>query len=82
MYLWLMAVNAKKKEPLERVMSSSVPLALRLFQEDSTYMCCVKSEFMHNLKRCYCSKDKITEINGADLVIFDGNATIQIILCF
>ena len=60
-------------------MSSSVPLALSLFQEDSSYMCCVKSEFKHKLEEMLL-KDKITEINGADLVIFDGHATKQI--CF
>ena len=76
-YLWLMAVNAKKKVPLERVMSSSVPLALSLFQEDSSYMCCVKSEFMHKLEEMLL-KAKIIETNGADSVIFDGHATIQI----
>ena len=69
--------KCKRKVPLKRVMSSSVALALSLFQEDSTYMCCVR---VHAQLEEMLLKDKITEINGADLVIFYGHATKQI--CF
>jgi len=77
MYLRLMALNAKKKVPLDRVMSyENSPVPLSLFQEDGSMCQNVKSEFMHKLESLIPG-DKITAVNNVDSIIFDGHAVIQ-----
>lgn len=76
MYLRLMAVNARKKMPIGRVMSfENAPVPLSLFSDDGAMVSCKKSDFMHKLEELL--PEKITEIPPADAVLFDGHAIIQ-----
>ena len=51
MYLRLLAVNAHKKVPLDRVMSSeNLPTPPSLFYETGTMLYGTKSDFLHKLE--------------------------------
>jgi hypothetical protein len=78
MYLRLMAVNAKKKVCLERVMSfENAPVPLSLFREDQTMIPADnKADFMHKLEDLVPGPKK-TLLEGADSLIFDGHAVIR-----
>jgi hypothetical protein len=79
MYLRLLAVNAKKKVPLKRVLSfENAPVPLSLFAEDGTMLACAKSDFMHKLEELVPG-DKITTIQRCDALLFDGHASIQML---
>ena len=61
MYLRLLAINAMKKVPIERVLSyenSSIPLSL--FTEDRSMITPNKSQFMHKLESI--TGEKITNV--------------------
>lgn len=50
MYLRLLAINAMKKVPIERVLSyENSPIPLSLFTEDGSMIIPNKSQFMHKL---------------------------------
>lgn len=54
----------------------NAPVPLSLFQEDGKMLSCVKSDFMHKVEeKLHC--DKITNVELADAVIFDGPAIVQ-----
>ena len=78
MFLRLLAVNAVKHVPLQRVMSyenSATPLSL--FHEDGSMLTSTKSDFLHKLE------DLLTEEPQdnvkADCRIYDGHAVIQML---
>lgn len=81
-YLRLMAINAKKKLPLDRVMSfenSTVPL--RLFNEDgSMRLPNSKSDFMTKLEQLNQQPLPPLESQQADCLIVDGHFVIQLLL--
>jgi hypothetical protein len=62
MYLKLLAANAQKKVPLQRVLSfENAPVPLSLFAEDGTMTTCAKSDFMLKLEELIPG-DKVTSI--------------------
>ena len=74
-----MALNAKKKVPINRLMSfenSAVPLSM--FTEDGSMCSTPKSEFLHKLEGLITEK-KITQICDADCIIVNGHAIIQML---
>ena len=72
-----MAVNARKKVPIERVMSyENSPVPLSLFHEDGSMLTSAKSEFMHKLESLLPADSAQSSCN-ADCIIYDGHATIQ-----
>ncbi len=76
MYLRLMAVNARKKVPLERVMShenTAVPLSI--CKDDGTKMTCEKSHFMSKLESIL--PETIANISSANCIIYDASVTIR-----
>ena len=78
MYLRLLAENASKKVPLERVLSlENAPVSLGMFNDDGSMISCVKSDFMHKLELLH--EDKISSIQSADCIIFDAMAVIQML---
>ena len=79
MYLRLLAVNALKKVPLQRVFSfENSPVPLSLFSEDGAPLSGVKSQFMHKLEDLLPG-DKLTSVKGSEAMIFDGHAIIQML---
>ena len=78
MYLRLLAVNAFKKVPLERVLSfENAPVPLSIYHEDGSMISCVKSDFMHKLETLH--EGKITSVQSPDCIIFDAMAIIQML---
>ncbi|WAR29538.1 hypothetical protein MAR_003106, partial [Mya arenaria] len=76
MFQRLLAVNAYKKVPTERVFAfENTPVPTSLFSEDGTMLKCKKSDFMTMLEGLL--PDKITHIHKADTLIFDGMALVQ-----
>ena len=78
MYLRLLAVNAIKRVPLQRVMAfENTPVPLSIFNDDGTMVTCKKSDTMHMLEELVPG-DKITSLDKhVDAVIYDGHAIIQ-----
>ena len=78
MYLRLLALNAKKKVPLERVLSfKNSPVPLSMFKDDGS---------MHGTKEGFIKKlesllpgDPLTVIDGADAVIIYAMAVIRVL---
>jgi hypothetical protein len=79
MYMRLLAVNAHKRIPIQRVMSyenSIVPLSM--FADDGSLLLPKsKSDFMHKLEELL--PENIRDLDSADCVIFDGHAIIQML---
>ncbi len=74
MYIKLMALNASKKVPIQRVMAfENSPVALTLFKDDGTSVTSEKSAFLHKLKKLLPGPS-LTDINSCDCFINDGNA--------
>ena len=81
MYLRLLAQNAYKKVPLERLMSfENAPFPLSIFNDDGSMCVTKKSDFMHKLEGLVSPEDILRdtkEICGIDCVVFDGMAIVQ-----
>lgn len=78
MYLRLLAINAVKRVPLQRVLAfENAPVPLSLFNEDGTMSACTKSDFMHKLEEIVTDEIKRKLEVPVDAVIFDGHAVIQ-----
>ena len=75
MYLRLLAINSKKKVPLE---NENAPVPLSIFNDDGSMLSGNKAVFMHKLETLL-DGDPITSIPGADTIIFDGNVVIQML---
>ena len=76
MYLRLLAINASKRVPLERLISyedTAVPLSI--FSDDGGILSGTKSVFMQKLESIL-PNEPITSITNADAVIVDANATL------
>ena len=79
MYMRLLAFNAKKQVPLQRVMPyENAPVPLSIFAKDGSMTTCVKSDFLHKLENLLPEQGPLSII-GADAVIFNGHATIQML---
>ena len=79
MYLRLLAINATKMVPLQRVMAfENAPVPQSIFLEDGSMVSCVKSDFMHKLEGLM-PNDKITSIDSCDAIVYDGHASIQML---
>ena len=77
MYMRLLAANAVKKVPLERVMSfENAPVPLSIFNEDGTMVTTVKSHFLHKLEQLSPGQPAAS-LPTCDAIIFDGNAKIH-----
>ena len=80
MYLRLLAVNANKKVSLKQVLSfENSPVPLSLFTEDGNMLTCAKSEFMHKLEEMVPGEKRMS-IKRCEAVIFDGHASIQMLV--
>ena len=68
MYLCLFAIYSVKVAPLERVLSSeNAPALLTIFNENSSLIVCVKSDFIHNFESMY--ETKVTTMETTDVYI-------------
>jgi hypothetical protein len=77
MYLRLLAVNAQKRVPIQRVMSfENSPVPLSMFTEEGLIATCNKSDYMHKLEELVPG-DGIAAVDLCDTIIFDGHAIIQ-----
>ena len=77
MYMRLLAANALKKVPLERVMSfENAPVPLSIFNEDGTMFSTNKSHFLHKLESL-SPRQPANLLPCCDAIIFDGNAKIH-----
>lgn len=77
MYLRLAAVNAKKKVPIERLMSfENAPVPLSMFGESGAMLSGKKSDFMHKLEDLV-SKEIRDKVDIPACVIHDGHALIR-----
>jgi hypothetical protein len=77
MYLRLLAINARKQVPIERVMAyenAGVPLSI--FSDEGTILSCKKSVFMQKLEGLL-PDEPITSITGAHAMILDANAIVH-----
>ena len=78
MYLSLLAVKSFKKIRLQRVLSfENAPEPLSIFNEERSFVSCVKSNFMHKLETMY--DGKVTSIASTDCIICDAMAAIQML---
>lgn len=76
-YMRLMALNARKKVPRERVMAfENAHVPLSLFSDEGVMFECKKSVFMQKLE-ALLPGDPLTSIPGADAMIIDGNAILH-----
>ena len=79
MYLRLLAVKARKKVPLKRVLSfENAPVPLSLFTEDDNITTCAKSDFMHKVEELIPG-DKHKSVDTCDALLFDGHTCIQML---
>ena len=77
MYMRLLAANAVKKVPLERVMSfENAPVPLSIFNEDGTMVSTVKSHFLHKLEQ-FSPGQSAASLPSCDAIIFVGSAKIH-----
>ena len=74
----MLAVKSFKKVRLQRVLSfENAPVPLCIFNEERSFVSCVKSDFMHKLETMY--DGKVTSIASTDCIIFDAMAAIQML---
>lgn len=83
MYLRLLAINAYKKVPLERVVSfENAPVPLSMFTDDGSMCVTKKSDFMQKLEVLAGPEHIIrdgSEISNIDCIVFDGMAIVQML---
>ena len=80
MYLRLLAINAYKKVPLERVMAfeiATVPLSL--FSDSGDMVTTKKSDFLDKLENLIEPELIFRNVKEADCIVFDGMAIIQML---
>ena len=79
-YLRLLAINAFKKVPLDRVLAfENAHVPLSLFSDDESMMSCKKSDFLEKLENLAGSENILRSIEPPDCIVFDGMATIQML---
>ena len=79
-YLRLLAINAFKKIPLDRVLAfENAHVLLSLFSDDESMMSCKKSDFLEKLENLAGSENILRSIEPPDCIVFDGMATIQML---
>lgn len=79
MYLCLLAINAFKKVPLERVMSFEyAPCPLSLFADSGEMNSTKKSDFMQKLEE-RVKTDLTALVENVECILFDGMALIQML---
>ena len=79
MYQRLLVTNARKKVPLQRVMTfENSPVPLSMFHDDGTMISTDKSQFLHKLEELIPG-ERLTQIDECDAVIIDGNAVIHML---
>lgn len=80
MYLRLLAINAYKKVPLQRVLSfENAPVPLSLFTDEGCIMMTKKSDFLEKLEGLVRNETVPSVIEGVDCIVFDGMAIVQIL---
>jgi hypothetical protein len=81
MYLRLLAINAFKKVPLDRVLSfENAPVPLSLFTDDGLFMSTKKSDFLEKLENLITpNNDEFNASSIADCFIFDAMAVVQML---
>ena len=80
MYLRLLAINAYKKVPLERVLAfenATVPLSL--FCDDGKMVSTKKSDFLDKLESLIEPETVLRTVKDVDSIVFDGMAIIQML---
>lgn len=79
MYLRLLAINANKKVPTDRVMSfENCPVPLSLFKEDGSIIAADrKSDFLHRLEALLPAQRITAFKTSGAAIIFDGHAVVQ-----
>ena len=80
MYLRLLAINAYKKVPLERVLAfenATVPLSL--FCDNGKMVTTKKSDFLEKLEKLIQPESVVRTVSEKDTFVFDGMAIIQML---